>query len=61
MEDVLSHYLTEPQADPASDTAEFVHPAAVENTMLPVVEDPFSFLATLPDQDQNGTVTNHVV
>ncbi len=61
LEDVLSHYLTEPQADPASDTAEFVHPAAVENTMLPVVEDPFSFLATLPDQDQNGTVTNHVV
>ncbi len=61
LEDVLSHYLTEPQADPASDTAEFVHPAAVENTMLPVVEDPFSFLATLPDQGQNGTVTNHVV
>ncbi len=61
LEDVLWHYLTEPQADPASDTAEFVHPAAVENTMLPVVEDPFSFLATLPDQDQNGTVTNHVV
>ncbi len=61
LEDVLSHYLTEPQADPASDTAEFVHLAAVENTMLPVVEDPFSFLATLPDQDQNGTVTNHVV
>ncbi len=61
LEDVLSHYLTEPQTDPASDTAEFVHPAAVENTMLPVVEDPFSFLATLPDQDQNGTVTNHVV
>ncbi len=61
LEDVLSHYLTEPQADPASDTAEFVHPAAIENTMLPVVEDPFSFLATLPDQDQNGTVTNHVV
>ncbi len=61
LEDVLSHYLTEPQANPASDTAEFVHPAAVENTMLPVVEDPFSFLATLPDQDQNGTVTNHVV
>ncbi len=61
LEDVLSHYLTEPQADPASDTAEFVHPAAVENTMLPVVEDPFSFLAPLPDQDQNGTVTNHVV
>ncbi len=61
LEDVLSHYLTEPQTDPASDTAEFVHPAAIENTMLPVVEDPFSFLATLPDQDQNGTVTNHVV
>lgn len=61
LEDVLSQYLAaEPQAltGEEPDTVSF-DPIVV--TEIATVVDPFDYLATIPDQDQNGLVTSHVV
>ncbi|PTM44951.1 hypothetical protein C8J24_3168 [Sphingomonas aerolata] len=61
LEDVLSQYLAEePQASirEEPDTVSF-DPIVV--TEIATVVDPFDYLATIPDQDQNGLVTSHVV
>ena len=28
---------------------------------MPAIVDPFDYIATMPDQDHNGTASNHVV
>ena len=61
LEDVLSHYLAVQQEETPLGIPETVHPAMVESAAMPAIVDPFDYIATMPDQDHNGTASNHVV